>query len=126
MPKQFEPWSPEVSNNALLEDSTAIVYDQDPRVITSHQPGQMPVPANPPPPVGWEYWGKQPIPHAAASIANDILHKPGLCPMGTFVRISVNGQLIGLRVEWHNLQGATGKKGCFRGVNLMRKVSDDV
>ena len=29
------------------------------------------------------------------------------------------GVLVGARVEWHDTQGATGAKGCFRGVNLM-------
>jgi len=55
-----------------------------------------------------------------------MLHDPGMYPMGTFVRISVGGEIIGARVEWHDFQGATGKRGCFRGVNLLKKVPDGV
>lgn len=122
----FEPWTPETPDSKLVEDPSATIYEQDPRVVTDHQPGQLPVPPNPPPPVGWTYWKKQPVPHAAASLANHMLHNPGTCPMGTFVRISVDGEIIGARVEWHDFQGATGKRGCFRGVNLLKKVPHGV
>jgi hypothetical protein len=122
MPIQFEPWFLEIPESDL--DETATIQEVDPRVDSTHQVGVLPVPANPPPPVGWEYWGKQPVPHAAASLANDMLHNPRSCPIGTFVRIKVDGVVIGARVEWHDTQGATGKKGCFRGVNLLCKMPE--
>jgi hypothetical protein len=43
--------------------------------------------------------------------------------MGSFVQTWLDGELVAARVEWHDFQGATGKRGCFRGVNLMQRDS---
>jgi hypothetical protein len=42
--------------------------------------------------------------------------------MGSFVQKRIGDKLVAARVEWHTVQGATGKRGCFRGVNLMKLV----
>lgn len=122
MTKTFEPWATETEDSLLIDGTTQVICDIDPRVETNHSVGQLPVPKNPPPPVGWEYWRTQRIPPAASKLAVDMLHDAGEYPMGAFARIYTAGQVIGARVEWHDLQGATGKKGCFRGVNLMRRL----
>lgn len=116
----FESWSPEAPESDL--DEAAVICEVDPRVNTTHQVGVLPVPANPPPPEGWRYWGnRKPIPPEASKLCVTMLHALSLYPMGSFARINVQGEVIGARVEWHDTQGATGKKGCFRGVNLMYK-----
>jgi hypothetical protein len=122
MAKTFEPWTPEIEDILLIEGTAQDICEIDPRVETNHSAGQLPVPPNPPPPESWEYWKTQRIPAKASQLAVAMLHNPVKYPMGAFVRIFVDGQLIGARVEWHNLQGATGKKGCFRGVNLLYKA----
>ena len=92
---------------------------QDPRVITDHQPGVLPCPPNPPPPVGWVYW-KGLLPPHAADFASKVEFTPGQFQMGSFVQAVLGGQLIAARVEWHDFQGLTGKFGCFRGTSLFR------
>ena len=124
MSNQFDPWEPEEPESAFEE--RVVLIEVDPRVDSAHPVGVLPVPRNPPPPVGWEYWGKQPVPKQAAELCVTMLHAPSLYPMGAFARIKVGDKVIGARVEWHDLQGATGKKGCFRGVNLLRKVPGDI
>ena len=120
--KMFEPWAPTVPEIEL--DLAGVLSEVDPRVETNHVAGQMPVPPNPPPPEGWVYWKNQTVPGDLGKFANTMLHDPGTFPMGSFVRIKSCGAVVGLRVEWHNYQGSTGKKGCFRGVNLLRKTGD--
>jgi len=124
MTKQFDTWGPETPESAL--EGVAVIQEVDPRVDSTHQLGVLPVPANPPPPTGWEYWGKQPVPKQAAELCMTMLHAPSLYPMGAFARIKVGEKVIGARVEWHDIQGATGKRGCFRGVNLLHKVHNAV
>jgi hypothetical protein len=109
-----DPWQPQPPP----EDVTPL-KEIDPRVDTTHQVGDLPCPSNPPPPVGWVYW-TGPVPPAPGKLAVEMLHDPAQYPMGCFVQALLDGQLVGARVEWHDLQGATGKKGCFRGVNLMK------
>jgi hypothetical protein len=43
-------------------------------------------------------------------------------PMGAFVQLRQGGELIGARVEWHPVQAATGKHGCFHAISLMDAV----
>lgn len=124
MPEHFEAWEPAEPESEL--DGHAVIHEIDPRVNGAWPVGALPVPKNPPPPVGWEYWGKQAIPKQAIELSVTMLHAPSLYPMGTFARIKVGDQVIGARVEWHDTQGATGKKGCFRGVNLLHKVHNAV
>jgi hypothetical protein len=114
---QFEDWTPPDSPTP----GDDLVNEIDPRVDADHAIGQLPVPANPPPPVGWIYW-KGAVPATAGAFAVKMLHDPTTYPMGSFVQFFAGDELIGARVEWHNIQGATGKTGCFRGVNLMRDV----
>jgi len=121
---KFEDWTPPEPPGSPDDDIINVV---DPRVITAHSVGQLPVPPNPPPPVGWIYW-KGSIPSAGVKLAVTMLHDPITYPMGSFVQkyiVTKPGTycyVIAARVEWHNIQGATGKTGCFRGVNLMRSV----
>ena len=115
-----EEWQP--PDPPAADADAEMVITLDPRVNTTHAVGVLPCPSNPPPPLGWEYWSG-PIPDGGGAFASDILKDPKQYPMGTFVQSYLNGTLIGARVEWHNLQGATGQHGCFRGVNLMRAVS---
>ena len=91
----------------------------DPRVITAHQPGQMPCPNNPPPPVGWVYW-KGNVPAEVGKLAAQVEFAPAKYPMGTFAQALLGAQLVAARVEWHDYQGATGAHGCFRGTSLFR------
>jgi hypothetical protein len=95
---------------------------QDPRVITNHQPGLLPCPDNPPPPLGWVYW-KGPLPLHAGEFANRVEFNPKEFPVGSFVQTVLAGQQIAARVEWHDYQGMTGKHGCFRGTSLFRPVA---
>jgi peptidoglycan hydrolase-like protein with peptidoglycan-binding domain len=97
---------------------------QDPRVITAHQPGQLPCPNNPPPPVGWVYW-KGNVPAPVGALAVKVEYTPAQFPMGSFVQALISGQSVAARVEWHNFQGATGKYGCFRGTSLFHPVASD-
>jgi hypothetical protein len=115
----FEPWDPPTPPNS---SESPLVNVVDPRVIQDHQVGVLPCPANPPPPVGWAYW-IGPVLHEGGELAVKMLHDPKTFPMGSFVQMFVRGSLVGARVEWHNVQGATGKTGCFRGVNLMHAVA---
>lgn len=50
-----------------------------------------------------------------------MLHDSAQYPIGSFVQEGLDGELVAARVEWHDFQGATGKRGCFRGVNLMQR-----
>jgi hypothetical protein len=123
MTTKFTDWSP-----TKLEDYDAPLAESsevDPRVEQQHSIGQLPCPPNPPPPVGWKYW-KGDVPASATTFCVGILHDPVHYPMGSFIQAMVHGlgpgEVIGARVEWHDTQGGTGAKGCFRGVNLMRRV----
>jgi hypothetical protein len=100
------------------DDGVDPVIAVDPRVNADHVIGVLPCPSNPPPPSGWAYWAEHVAPDEA-TFAATILHDPAQYPMGAFVQAVIGGRLVGARVEWHTLQGATGKTGCFRGVNLM-------
>lgn len=94
---------------------------QDPRVITNHQAGVLPCPPNPPPPVGWAYW-RGPVPAALNELATKVEFTPAEYPMGAFVLAERGGQSVAARVEWHTFQGASGRRGCFRGTSLFRPV----
>lgn len=115
-----DPWEPPEAPAAKGDTVCAI----DPRVDTTHSIGVLPCPSNPPPPDGWEYW-RGPIPAGGGSFAEKLLHDSHTYPMGSFVQTRLGNQLVAARVEWHDLQGATGKRGCFRGVNLMKPVNHD-
>ena len=115
-----QPWvppdPPDASSAAV--GAAGYVTAIDPRVDAAHVIGVLPCPTNPSPPVGWAYWTSQLTVTANLGVfASSILN--GKYPMGSFVQAIVDGQLVGARVEWHTEQGATGARGCFRGVNLM-------
>ena len=112
-----DAWDPPPPPN----DATLVVA-RDPRVITNHQPGVLPCPANPAPPVGWKYWTGRFTP-AIGQLAVKVEGSSAEFPMGSFVQTVIDGMLVGARVEWHDFQGLTGKTGCFRGTNLMRPVA---
>lgn len=112
------PWSPP----SAPEPGQELVSALDPRVDREHAAGVLPCPSNPPPPDGWQYW-KGPLPTGGAQFATTLLHDSTAYPIGCFVQTRLGGRLIGARVEWHDLQGRTGKKGCFRGVNLMAPIN---
>jgi len=108
---------------ALLPGAATELVDVDPRVIQGHQIGQLPCPPNPAPPDGWRYWkAREAVPHALGELAKKILRDAATYPMGAFVQTFHEQELVAARVEWHDVQGATNTKGCFRGVNLMRLV----
>ena len=92
----------------------------DPRVIQNHAVGQLPCPSNPSPPSGWAYW-KGSVSKFGVDLCVRMQKNTAQYPMGSFVQTIDNGHLIGARVEWHPVLGSNGKRGCFRGVNLMRK-----
>jgi peptidoglycan hydrolase-like protein with peptidoglycan-binding domain len=92
---------------------------RDPRVITDHRIGVLPCPKNPPPPVGWAYW-KGPVSAALAKLAVEVETDATRFPMSSFVQATRDGQRVAARVEWHDLKGKTGERGCFRGTNLFR------
>lgn len=103
-----------------LPNGEELICAIDPRVATTHPKGT-PCPTNPPPPVGWRYW-KGALPPGGAELAVRLLNGRQKYPMGSFVQARLGRAVVAARVEWHTVQGATGKKGCFRGVNLMRAV----
>lgn len=109
-----DAWQPP----APAQDAQLVVA-RDPRVVTTHQPGVLPCPRNPPPPVGWVYW-KGPVPEALGKLAVKVEFHPADFPMGSFVQALIDGNAVAARVEWHDFQGATGKHGCFRGTSLFR------
>jgi hypothetical protein len=117
MAYEFGSWSPPTPPVGNGEVNVI-----DPRVVQDHGIGQLPCPPNPDPPDGWEYW-RGPVTKFGVDWCVGMLHAPALYPMGSFVQVYEQGQLYGARVEWHNIQGSTGKRGCFRGVNLMRLVT---
>jgi len=110
-------WTPPAPPETPLADN---VMGVDPRTDqTTHALGEgLPCPPNPPPPVGWHYWRGREVPAKAGQLALQMRNNPKYYPMGAFLQTYCNGELIGARVEWHSIQGATGKKGCFRGVSL--------
>lgn len=122
----YGDWKPsDVEPPDASSEVTYIEYPMeiDPRVVTNHRIGELPCPANPPPPDGWEYVkANHKNPKGALDLCVKMLYDPAHYPMGAFVQAHINGELVGARVEWHKEQGATGKRGCFRGVNLMQKV----
>jgi hypothetical protein len=108
-----DPWDPPAT------PTVGELKTEDPRVITDHRAGVLPCPNNPPPPVGWVYW-KGPLPPHAGEFANKVEYTPNDFPMGSFVQTMLGGQPVAARVEWHDYQGMTGKRGCFRGTSLFR------
>jgi hypothetical protein len=113
-----DKWEPQAPPNYPEETQTNCI---DPRVIQNHSIGQLPCPDNPPPPDGWEYWTNK-VTVEEGNLALSILKDSKTFPMGSFVQTYSDGIIVGARVEWHNIQGATNKKGCFRGVNLMKQI----
>ena len=117
-----EPWTPP-EPPADAEELIAV----DPRVIKTHSVGAgVACPSNPPPPVGWDYWNAKvdKVTAALGELTLRMLHDGKRYPMGAFVQQVSGGRLVAARVEWHNLQGKSNTKGCFRGVNLMRSLSE--
>lgn len=96
------------------------IVARDPRVNTTHAIGALPVPRNPPPPVGWTYW-RGDVTKALSQMAIKVQTTSAEFPLGSFVQALVGEQLVAARVEWHDYQGATGKHGCFRGTSLFRR-----
>lgn len=110
-----EPWTPPAP--PVADESVAM----DPRVVTAHVVGQLPCPANPPPPDGWRYWkAHEKVPAALGELAAKILQDPKQYPMGAFVQTLCGDEAVAARVEWHDERGRDHARGCFRGVNLMR------
>jgi|SRR5882724_2425514 len=109
-----DPWTPP----APPDNDEPLVTAHDPRVEGTHREGTLPCPNNPPPPVGWSYW-KGHVPHGGVALAVEMQGDRETYPMGTFLQTRLEGELVSLRVEWHNVRASTGEKGCFRGVNLM-------
>jgi hypothetical protein len=97
------------------------VITADPRIQPSGIPlgVGLPCPSNPPPPAGWAYWtgGVTPALSVWAVQMRDA-H-----PIGTFIQAWIDGQLVGARIEYHDIVGATGATGCFKGLNLLRRVA---
>ncbi|HEY5955390.1 MAG TPA: hypothetical protein VIV60_02505 [Polyangiaceae bacterium] len=114
----FSSWQPP----AAPSDGQSMVSALDPRVIRSHSVGVLPCPKNPPAPAGWQYW-RGDLPVGGGEFAEEVLHDSTSYPMGTFVQKLLHGHLVGARVEWHDVKGKTGERGCFRGVNLMKPVT---
>jgi hypothetical protein len=118
MPTLNEPWIPPDPPSDNAQPPVNVV---DPRVVQDHQVSVLPCPPNPPPPVGWAYWNHS-VRAGLVALATKMLHDGPDYPMGSFVQEWVDGELVAARVEWHDFQGASGKQGCFRGVNLMQQV----
>jgi hypothetical protein len=93
----------------------------DPGIDQHHQIGELPCPRNPPPPAGYQYLRSAVTPELTA-FATRVLHDASNYPIGSFVQTTVSGEEIAARVEWHPEQGATGRRGCFRGVSLMEPI----
>jgi hypothetical protein len=106
------PWAPPAPPSGS-ELTLAI----DPRVVREHRPGQLPSPRSPSPPIGWVYLSGA-VSRAQTELATRILQDASAFEMGSFVQAIVEGHLVGARVEWHERQGATGRRGSFRGVSL--------
>lgn len=86
----------------------------DPRVIKSTTIYR----GNPPPPKGWKYWPRQrqPKPQHAA-LAQRARHSA----MGAFIQEIIDGELVGVRTEWHEFTTINGQDipGLFHGASLM-------
>ncbi|RYZ09223.1 MAG: hypothetical protein EOO73_05540 [Myxococcales bacterium] len=105
------------------EGSSEELIIMDPRMITAHRIGELPCPPNPPPPDGWRYWKpKEAVPAILGTLAVKMRDDAQRYPMGAFTQVMHAGELVAARVEWHDMRGRDGAKGCFRGVNLMRRV----
>lgn len=95
------------------------IVTTDPGVDTTHQIGQLPCPANPPPPAGFSAWSGP----VSSALTNWATHVLNTYPMGTFIQDLVGGQLVAARVEWHTWVGATGQTGvCIKGVTLFQPL----
>jgi hypothetical protein len=60
------------------------------------------------------------VPPALTQLAREVESDSARCPLGSFVQTVRGGVRVAARVEWHTLQGKTGKHGCFRGTNLFQ------
>jgi hypothetical protein len=114
-----EPWVAPPPDEDDLEELIVV----DPRLVTDHGIGVLPCPSNPPPPDGWRYWkAHEKVPSALGALALKLRNDAKRYPMGAFVQTRHEGELVAARVEWHDTRGSDGAKGCFRGVNLMRRL----
>lgn len=111
-PASSSPWAPPPPPNG-----NALSQAIDPRVARDHRAGQLPTPRNPPPPVGWTVLQGS-VTHAQQELATRIVNDGETFAMGSFVQAIIDGRLIGARVQWSELHGATGRRGSFRGVTL--------
>ena len=93
----------------------------DPGIDQHHQIGELPCPTNPPPPAGYQYFRRAVTPELT-EFATRVLRDAANYPIGSFVQTAIGGEPVAARVEWHPEQGATGRRGCFRGVSLMEFV----
>jgi hypothetical protein len=103
-------------------DRDGEVVATDPRVDATHQEGVTPVPANPPPPVGWQYVPDADTDAVGAAFAVEVQAARSKYPMGSFVQRRMGDRVLAVHLEWHDFQGATGRHGCFRGAALMRQL----
>ena len=97
----------------------------DPRVFHDGWPTTFP--SNPPPPNGWKYWNPakhgRPPPRGV-ELANEGTRRA--TPAGTFIQEIVDGQLIGMRCEWHDRhEGETKPSGLYHAGNLMLPVATE-
>lgn len=99
--------------------STRVVV-RDPNVDGSHPlgVGVSPCPGNPPLPAGFAYW-TGPVSPALTAWAVEVRNS---YPIGSFIQDVVDGKNVAARIEYHTLQGATGRTGCFKGLSLLRPV----
>jgi hypothetical protein len=74
-------------------------------------------------PKGWTAW-KGSVSKELQVFSKSILRNLKDYPVGTFIQFTLHGQRVGARIDWHTLQAATGRRGCFQSVNLLRPVLD--
>jgi hypothetical protein len=91
----------------------------DPGIDPSHPLGVLPCPGNPPTPPGTTYW-TGPVSPALTEWA---IKTRDAHPIGSIIEDIVDGQHVIARIEYHTLQAATGKEGCFKGLNLLKFTS---
>lgn len=105
----WQPPPPPVTANMVIA--------RDPRMDITHVVGTLPCPRTPPPPIGWAYW-KGGVPPNFSRFAKAVQGNRAEYPIGSFVQALIDGRLVAARVEWHDYQGLTGRRGCFQGTSL--------
>ncbi len=111
-------WLSRQGKTGASAGATYPILTVDPGLDPTHPLGVLPCPTDPLLPAGLRNW-QGPVPPAVGAWAVHALHT---YPIGTIIEDLVDGQIVAARIEYHTLQGATGKTGCFKGCSMLQPI----